>query len=265
VRFFVSFAGEREIADPAEGRNGFAGWPRAKGLSAFYELEAVCRGPLDPVAQYVVDIKSIDRALRSSAVPALTKAAHDRPGADPAALMPVLFEAAREACPVEIVRLAWRLSPHLVISMNATTPQTSVVSLSFDFAASHRLYVPSLSEEENFERFGKCARPNGHGHNYRLDVRVETPASTGLDLAVVERVTEEAVLDHFDHRHLNNDTEAFGPKGVIPTVENIARVSFQMLAPAISKACGEGVSLRDVTVWETDRTAATYPADRNAG
>ncbi|MEL7484495.1 MAG: 6-carboxytetrahydropterin synthase, partial [Planctomycetota bacterium] len=57
---------------------------------------------------------------------------------------------------------------------------------------------------------------------------------------------------------LNVDTEEFGPNGVMPSVENIAKVVFGILEPAVEK---RGGSLRHATVWETDRTSCTYPAD----
>ncbi|HEY4611589.1 MAG TPA: 6-carboxytetrahydropterin synthase, partial [Bacteroidota bacterium] len=40
------------------------------------------------------------------------------------------------------------------------------------FSASHRLYNPNFSDEKNIEIFDKCANPNGHGHNYVLEVTV---------------------------------------------------------------------------------------------
>ena len=41
------------------------------------------------------------------------------------------------------------------------------------FSASHRLYNPNLSEEENFNIYGKCANKNGHGHNYTLEITLK--------------------------------------------------------------------------------------------
>ena len=38
------------------------------------------------------------------------------------------------------------------------------------FSAAHRLYIKSLSEEENFEIFNKCSWENGHGHNYKVRI-----------------------------------------------------------------------------------------------
>jgi len=40
------------------------------------------------------------------------------------------------------------------------------------FSASHRLWNSDLSEKQNIELFDKCANPNGHGHNFVLEVTV---------------------------------------------------------------------------------------------
>ena len=40
------------------------------------------------------------------------------------------------------------------------------------FSASHRLWNPELSDDQNFELYDKCANPNGHGHNFILEVTV---------------------------------------------------------------------------------------------
>jgi len=47
--------------------------------------------------------------------------------------------------------------------------------------------------------------------------------------------------------------------GLIPSVENIAMVCFELLRPEID-AQGRGARLRSVTVWETEKTSCTYPA-----
>ena len=46
------------------------------------------------------------------------------------------------------------------------------ISRRFDFSASHRYYREEWSKEENTRVFGLCALPNGHGHNYTLEVAV---------------------------------------------------------------------------------------------
>jgi len=41
-----------------------------------------------------------------------------------------------------------------------------------EFSASHYYHNPQLSPEENRRIFGKTNNPNGHGHNYALEVTV---------------------------------------------------------------------------------------------
>ncbi len=50
------------------------------------------------------------------------------------------------------------------------------------FSAAHRLALPQLTLEQNSEIYGKCARVNGHGHNYHLEVSVagEIDPRTGM-------------------------------------------------------------------------------------
>jgi len=42
-----------------------------------------------------------------------------------------------------------------------------------EFAASHFYHNPEFTPEENQRIFGKCNNPNGHGHNYTLEVTVK--------------------------------------------------------------------------------------------
>ena len=41
------------------------------------------------------------------------------------------------------------------------------------FSACHRLHSIDLSADENLEIFSKCNNPNGHGHNYTVEVTVK--------------------------------------------------------------------------------------------
>jgi 6-pyruvoyltetrahydropterin/6-carboxytetrahydropterin synthase len=98
------------------------------------------------------------------------------------------------------------------------------LSVSSHFSAAHRLAHPSLSNEDNFEIYGKCARPHGHGHNYHLEVTVkgEIDPRTGMivDLGALNKVIDDYVLEPFDHTFLNKDIPHFAE--VVPTAENIA-------------------------------------------
>src|ERR1700736_2781130 len=93
----------------------------------------------------------------------------------------------------------------------------------YHFSASHRLHTAHLSEEENYRGFGKCNNPFGHGHNYALEVSVSGPVdpATGMiaNLADLDGFVEQAVLQVFDHKSLNEDVAAFQEK--VPTTENL--------------------------------------------
>jgi 6-pyruvoyltetrahydropterin/6-carboxytetrahydropterin synthase len=146
--------------------------------------------------------------------------------------------------------------------MESASHDIAIVRHQFDFSASHRLHVPTMSEEENRAVFGKCNNPSGHGHNYRLELALEvstSPADLPPTLPDIERLTQEAVISRFDHKYLNIDTDEFGPHGVIPSVENISRVCYELLDAAMRQAFPD-TRLRCVTVWETDRTSSTFPA-----
>lgn len=98
------------------------------------------------------------------------------------------------------------------------------LTTSTHFSAAHRLALPDLSYEKNCEIYGLCARPNGHGHNYHLEVTVkgEMDSRTGMlvELGALMETIEEHVVKPFDHTFLNKDIPYFAR--VVPTAENIA-------------------------------------------
>ena len=98
------------------------------------------------------------------------------------------------------------------------------LNVSTHFSSAHRLAHPDLSLEKNTEIYGKCARINGHGHNYQLEVTVkgEIDASTGMiiDLGALNQIITDYVIEPFDHTFLNKDVAFFDR--VVPTAENIA-------------------------------------------
>ena len=99
------------------------------------------------------------------------------------------------------------------------------------FSAAHRYHSDALSEEENRRVFGKCHRPHGHGHNYRLDVAVEGPVDpvTGMvvNLADLDALLKEKVVEPLDHSFLNLDIPHFA--SVVPTCENLAAWLWEVL------------------------------------
>jgi 6-pyruvoyltetrahydropterin/6-carboxytetrahydropterin synthase len=93
-----------------------------------------------------------------------------------------------------------------------------------EFSAAHHYHSPELSPEDNRRIFGKCNNPEGHGHNYTLEVTVKGKVDrrTGfvINLADLKEILQREVMDVFDHRHLNKEVPEFADR--IPTTENIA-------------------------------------------
>jgi len=255
------------------GPNGYAGKPTPRGLARFYEFEVACRGEPDAQTGYLINIQDVDRAVRERVAPMVAEACRDRPWTDPASMIGALGEALAGALPVRLAWIRWLVTPtfsvEVAMTEHGTASDAVVIRQKFDFAAAHRLHDPNRSEAENRALFGKCNNPNGHGHNYQIEpavaVRSGGNVPSRFTLADLERLTDEAVLEAFDHTNLNLDTDAFGPGGLNPSVEHIARVCYERLHAAIEAAGfrteGPGVEaeLRSVRVWETDRTSATYP------
>jgi 6-pyruvoyltetrahydropterin/6-carboxytetrahydropterin synthase len=117
-----------------------------------------------------------------------------------------------------------------------------------EFSASHYYNNPELSPEENQRLFGKCNNPNGHGHNYTLEVTVkgEVDPLSGfvVDLKDLKEVLNREVLDAMDHRYLNKEVPEFATR--IPTTENLAISIWKRLEGKLHVA-----RLHRVRVYET--------------
>lgn len=239
-----------------------------QGLGRYYELHVSVLGGVQPVTGYLVSIKTLDEAARRSAVPIVVRACAERPAIDPASLLPEMFATLAAALPPEarLAELRFALTPTYSVAIEAHDMTKAILRQQFDFAASHRLNAPELSADENRRIFGRCNNPNGHGHNYRVEpaVEVDVPApgeQSALTLHQLEAVTFETIIDRYDHTHLNFDTPEFGESTLNPSVENMAKVFFHALQPRIAQLSDGRATLRSMTVWETDRTSSTYPAD----
>ena len=128
------------------------------------------------------------------------------------------------------------------------------------FSASHYYWNDAWSQEKNEEVFGRCARRNGHGHNYTLEVTVSGNPDpvTGfvVDLKWLKDVIQDEVLAAYDHRHFNLEVPEFSDGKLIPTTENIAISAWKRLEPAVNKA--GGALLSRVRVYETPEIFAEY-------
>lgn len=129
----------------------------------------------------------------------------------------------------------------------------------YEFSASHRLYNPAFPDEKNWEVFRECNNPNGHGHNYELEVTIQGSPDprTGmlLDLGALDELVQERLIRHVDHKHLNLDVPFL--QEVIPTAENIVYMFWRELSPAVPKT----VRLHRLRLLESKNNVAEYQGE----
>lgn len=123
------------------------------------------------------------------------------------------------------------------------------------FSASHRLFNKDLSEKENEQIFGKCSNPNGHGHNYTVEVVVagEVDQRTGyvIDLSLLKEIIHKHVIEKLDHKNLNLDVDFLHDK--IPSAENIILGIWDQLKDNIPNG-----RLYSVKLYETENNYVEY-------
>ena len=122
----------------------------------------------------------------------------------------------------------------------------SELAIPRDFSAAHML--------KGYD--GLCS--NLHGHNWTVQVFIQAgqldDIGIAADFTVIKRVLTE-ILAQFDHKYLNELPEF---QGINPTSENIARILYEKLAPAVAKP---GIKLDRVRVCESPTSGATYRPD----
>jgi 6-pyruvoyltetrahydropterin/6-carboxytetrahydropterin synthase len=127
-----------------------------------------------------------------------------------------------------------------------------------EFCASHRLHNPLFSDERNRELYGICNNPNGHGHNYELEVTVrgEVPSDTGMvmNLNDLMRLLRERVLPQVDHKHLNHDVPYL--EGIVPTAENLVVALWRQIEPEVTRF--QGCRLHRIRLYESRNSFVDY-------
>lgn len=244
--------------------NSWGGWPAGGVLSPYVVLRVTVRGVVDARTGYLCNINLIDRAVRDRALPALRAAwlaqgdglTGDRAVMTAAGSLEGAFPGG-----VELAGIRLHATPFLSYFLDPQEPSMVAVTQSFEFAAAHRLYCADLSPAENQKVFGKCTNPNGHGHNYIVEVTVagEPDGRTGvvIELGRLEQVVKARVIDVFDHKHLNADCPEFA--ALNPSVENITQVIWSKLDRQFAPA-----KLTCVRVYETPKTYAECRGSGNS-
>lgn len=237
-----------------------------------YELIVAMGGPLDGDGM-VLNLSDVKHAIRREVTAQLdfrflNEAWPEFDLQSPAGRLPTteaLALAIRDRLAPHLPVMGIRLYEHPdlwadVLSGPAIDPMEAFLSIRTHFAAAHRLARPELSQSENEAIYGKCARPHGHGHNYLLEVSVRGPIDprTGMvcDLAALQQLVEDRVVEPFDHTFLNKDVEHFA--SCVPTAENIALHIADLLAEPIARL---GARLHKVRLQESPNNAAEVFAE----
>jgi 6-pyruvoyltetrahydropterin/6-carboxytetrahydropterin synthase len=255
-----------ELSD-AENRLRFGKVANAHGHNYVLHVEAI--GTTDPRTGMVVNIKDIDALLEERVVAQLDHKClnldhpafrHRLPTTENIALF-VWNELDGQLPQVDLSSVRLCESDSLWAETRGETSverrlPVAYLTRVYDFSASHRLHEPRLSDAENVALYGKCNNPNGHGHNYRVEVtlRGELDERTGTiaDLNYLDDVARNEIVERFDCKHLNTDVDALA--GVVPTSENVVKALYELLAPHFA----DGAKLHRVRLYETPKSWFDY-------
>ncbi len=256
----VRFSINPFLSDDCTGSNSFASKPAGEGLSIFLELSVEILGSSAPDTGFVVNVVDIDRNVRQFVVPLFAERIRQEYGQARHVGLQAIVELLRSAWsrlsdkfgPCELSKLSLKLNPFRKIAIGSGDPEMVYFCEKFEFAAMHKLWNDDFSEQKNFEVFGKCANPTGHGHNYVVEAEIRMPeARDDFRVGDFERIVDDELITLLDHKNLNVDVEQFSR--INPTIENIAAFAWNRLADKFA-----GAALHRVTVWETDKTYCTY-------
>jgi 6-pyruvoyltetrahydropterin/6-carboxytetrahydropterin synthase len=227
-----------------------------------YTLEVSVRGKPDPYTGMVMNITDLKQIVGS----VLEEFDHKHLNEDTpyfTDLVPttenivrVLWRLIAARLPAEVLLARLRLYEMNDLWAEYSGETETSFTRAYVFSAAHRLHAPALSDEQNQAVYGKCNNPNGHGHNYTVEVTVRGPVDTEtgmvLDMPVVDR-TVRTVLSRLDHRHLDREIAAFAEQP--STAENIIVYLWQELEPRF-----EG-RLAHLKLWETKKNIFEYSGE----
>ncbi len=128
------------------------------------------------------------------------------------------------------------------------------------FSASHKLWSTYFSDKENMEIYGQCANPNGHGHNYVLEVTVagQPDPKTGMimNFDILKQIMRKEIVEHVDHRYLNVDVSWLS--NVIPTAEELVRIFWKRLEGKLPQG-----KLYRIRLSETENNFTEYYGEKH--
>jgi 6-pyruvoyltetrahydropterin/6-carboxytetrahydropterin synthase len=260
VRFSLNPFSDRD--EP--GFNAYASKPIGQGLSLFFELGVELLGHLEPSTGFVVNVVEIDAKVRELVVPLfsqyLREAFRAGKGVEFTQIVKLLVLSWQKLTGVfsnaGLNKLSLKLNPFRQITIDSEVDKMVYFSEKFEFAATHKLWNKDFSEQRNFQVFGKCANPSGHGHNYIVEVTVKARPDQDFNIADFERVIDKELIKLLDHKNLNEDVEFFHT--INPTMENMAVFAWDKLVGKFDNR-----KLHSVTIWESERACCSYRGPEN--
>ena len=137
------------------------------------------------------------------------------------------------------------------------TSAVAHLSRRYRFAASHRLHVPAISDEQNRALFGKCNNPFGHGHNYAAQItvsgRVHPATGMVVNLAELDGFAQREVIDRYDCTNLNAGA---GFETIVPSTENLCLEIWSIFERFAAQHAS--LQLRRIRIEETNNNAFDY-------
>jgi len=160
-----------------ENRKLFGQWTSPYNHGHNYVLDVSVEGEVDERTGMVVNIKRIDDVLREYVVrPFDGRSLNDEvphfrehaPSVENILLYVREVLSGKDVLPPEARLTGLRLEemPTLYGELEDRDGWKMTLTRVYEFAAAHRLHSDQLSEAENWDLFGKCNNPAGHGHNY---------------------------------------------------------------------------------------------------
>ena len=264
-------------------RELFGAYAAGDGHGHNYQVEIAVTGPVDEKTGMVVNITDIDRALKGAVIGTLGGKFLNReveyfrsraPSTEN--IVGYVVDALCGVIPSpgvltgvavwesEMLSASWRPDDRADAGQDRAGRQMMVnLTRVYEFSASHRLHSARLSDEENRAVFGKCNNPNGHGHNYEIEVTIAgtPPERTGMvfSLDELDKIVDEEVVAPMDHRHLNYEVPEFENGRSNPTSEMLAVVIWRRLAKRLPTS-GDP-RLARVLVRETARNVFEYSGE----
>ncbi|HMS55201.1 MAG TPA: 6-carboxytetrahydropterin synthase [Fimbriimonadaceae bacterium] len=275
----VTFSSGHRYWNPSQSleqnRATFGPWASPFNHGHNYVLEATVQGTVDPKTGMLVNIKIIDDVLRQCVVSDFDQRSLNDEVEEFSTTPPSvenILEVIRHRLTCRQARTELTCLPKEVDLVKLTLIETETLygelvnhenawktslTRTYEFAASHRLHAPNLSQHENDELYGKCNNPAGHGHNYVLEVTVSgTPdPKSGMlcDLGQLDSVVHSEVVDRYDHKNLNEDIPEFRDR--VTTSEIVVQEIWSRLDGKVP------AKLHRVRLFETARNAFEISRD----